>query len=390
MTGPAVLLYVQSLLGIGHLRRAGVIAAAMAAAGLDVTMVSGSPPVPGIGAGAARLAQLPPVRAADDSFKLLLDEHDRPIDDAWKGQRRDRLLAILDEVRPTVLITELFPFGRRQMRFELLPLLDRAHARAPRPRIACSVRDILVSRPDAARNQEVVQTLQTYYDRILVHGDERVIALDETFPMLGPVAGMLSYTAYAVTADAVGADAAQAGASSEDGAGEVVVSAGGGAAAAGYMQAVLRLRPTLPLAGHRWRFVTGQHMPEPVFAAMRQAAGGDTIVERSRPDLPAVLGRAALAIAQAGYNTVAELLAAGTPAVVVPFEGGAETEQRIRAERLAARGLLQMVPERDLTADRLGAAMRAAVAGGRRSNPGIRLDGAARTAALVGELAGAA
>jgi predicted glycosyltransferase len=40
-------------------------------------------------------------------------------------------------------VIELFPFGRRQMRFELLPLLEAARARSPRPWIISSVRDVL-------------------------------------------------------------------------------------------------------------------------------------------------------------------------------------------------------------------------------------------------------
>src|SRR5207302_1427876 len=59
-----VFFYVQHLLGIGHLRRAATLARAMAAAGLDVLLVSGGAPVP-LDIGRARLRQLPPVRARD-------------------------------------------------------------------------------------------------------------------------------------------------------------------------------------------------------------------------------------------------------------------------------------------------------------------------------------
>ena len=53
------LIWVQHLLGIGHVRRAALIARAMTDAGLDVTVASGGFPVAGVGYGDARVVQLP-------------------------------------------------------------------------------------------------------------------------------------------------------------------------------------------------------------------------------------------------------------------------------------------------------------------------------------------
>ena len=58
---PRILFYVQHLLGIGHLMRAGTLARALEAAGFDVLIVSGGTHVPGFDPGAARVVQLPPV-----------------------------------------------------------------------------------------------------------------------------------------------------------------------------------------------------------------------------------------------------------------------------------------------------------------------------------------
>jgi Predicted glycosyl transferase len=44
---------------------------------------------------------------------------------------------------PQVLITEQFPFGRTQLRFELVPLIEAARAMRPRPLIVSSVRDVV-------------------------------------------------------------------------------------------------------------------------------------------------------------------------------------------------------------------------------------------------------
>ena len=373
-----LLLHVQTLLGIGHLRRAAAVARAAADAGFEVTVASGGMPVPDLDLGGARLFQLPAVRTRDSDFRVLVDAEGRPIDDGWRRLRRDTTLALFEKVRPDVLVTELFPFGRRQLRFELLPLLEKARGVALPPVIVSSMRDILVTKPRADRNREIVDTLHAYYDRVLVHGDRRVITLASTFPDHHRIAPMVEYTGYVMTPWHAG---------NGEGRGEIVVSAGGGAVGGAIMTRVMQLRGALPSGGRPWRFVTGPHMPEEFASRLRPAPG--VTVERSRADLPALVANADLSISQAGYNTLVEVLAAGTPAVVIPFEGGVETEQRLRADLLAERGALEVVAHDVLAAGTLGAAMQRALARGRRSPGGVHLDGAARTARILHRLADA-
>ena len=64
---------------------------------------------------------------------------------------------------------------------------------------------------------------------------------------------------------------------------------------------------------------------------------------RSLPTLKDEFDCAAVSVSQCGYNTAIELVASGVPAIVVPFALGREDEQRNRAHRLAARGILQVV-----------------------------------------------
>ena len=85
-------------------------------------------------------------------------------------------------------------------------------------------------------------------------------------------------------------------------------------------------------------------------------------VERFRPDFRSLLSRARLSISQGGYNTLMEVLDAGVRAVVVPYAGGLETEQTLRASLLAARGLIEVVGEDGLGAESLATAVRRALA----------------------------
>ena len=373
-----VFFWVQHLLGIGHLRRTLSLARATAAAGLETVTASGGLPVPGVDPGGAKLVQLPPVRAVDRYFKQLADERDRPIDDAWREGRRAALFEAYEKARPDVLVTELFPFGRRQLRFELEPLL--ARAKADGCTTVSSVRDILVEPDKPERIGEMLERVKRWYDLVLVHGDPAFVPFDVTFPGLEEIAPLVRYTGY--TVDRV--EAPPCG----DGEGEVLVSAGGGAVGEPLLRAALAARPLSAARGRRWRFLVGEGLPDAMFSDLARAAPSGVIVERARPDFQALLGRAHLSVSQGGYNTVMEVLAAGLRAVVAPYAGGHESEQTLRAGALAVRGALQVVAENGLSPESLAAAIDRALAGPPLSAAGIDLGGIPATVRLLQGLDG--
>ncbi len=377
--------YVQHLLGIGHLKRAVTLARAMAATGLEVTLASGGAPVAGLApegdSRGVRVVQLPPASAQDLSFKRLVDGEGRPIDEQWQGLRRAALLAAWRAADAQVLVLELFPFGRRQMRFELLPLLEAASVAARRPAIACSVRDILGAQKSAAREEETIAWVERYFDRVYVHGDPGVIAFERTFPGASRIAKRIEYTGYVVEAAPVAAGDA--------GKGEVIVSAGGGAVGAALLAAALRAKPLTALRARRWRVLAGNNLPDADFRALAglAAEAGGIELERSRPDFTTLLGNCELSISQAGYNTLMETIRAGARAVVVPFAGGHETEQSLRARCFAERGLLELVEERALAPHTLAAAIERAMHKPPAPPRSINLDGAQHAAESIAQLA---
>jgi predicted glycosyltransferase len=376
-----VLFYVQHLLGIGHLRRAALIAKAMDRAGLGVVLVSGGQPVPGLDVGGAALVQLPPLRARDDRFSELVDGAGKPVGAAWKAARAARLLEIYDQSRPKVLLIEMFPFGRRLMRFELLPLLEAAQASRPRPQILCSLRDVLGAARSAEKVEWMLTTFHRFFDQLLVHGDPAFLPLQHSFPRAGEIAAKTRYTGYVV--EDVHKGEAKAGSS-----GEVIVSAGGGAVAGPLIAAALAARPLSPLASVPWRILVGNNLPEDAFQAARGAAPAGVMVERARADFTALLARARLSISQGGYNTILEVLAARIPAVVVPFAGSGETEQNVRATALGDRGAITVLTEAQLSPAALAAAIQRALSAAPQPTD-LRLDlgGMEKTAQIVGQAA---
>ena len=81
------------------------------------------------------------------------------------------------------------------------------------------------------------------------------------------------------------------------------------------------------------------------------ASGADPERWQVRPfldDMPVHFGRASLVMARSGASTVAELAAAGKPALLVPFAAAADDHQRRNAEEMVHAGAALMLQERDL------------------------------------------
>jgi len=384
MTAGRILFYVQHLLGTGHLRRTAVLARAAAETGADVLLVSGGPPVRGLETGRARVHQLPPARAADSRFTALVDGDGRPVDEDWRAARARALTETMTAFAPDVLVIELYPFGRRLMRFELEPLLTAAVAAQPRPWVVCSVRDILVANKKPERLRDMAETVERVFDRVLVHADPAVVTFDRTFPLAGRIADRIRYTGYVCEAD--GPPVTPVPADRRDG---VVVSAGGGAVGLALLRTALAARPLSAAAAMPWRLLAADAIAPADVAALQAAADTGVTVERTRPDFRALLCATALSISQAGYNTMMDIVQTGPRAVVVPFADDKETEQCTRAACFADRGLVTAVDPDGLTAAVLAAAIDRTLAAPPPDRGAIDTGGARATARLLAELIGA-
>lgn len=386
MKGKRVFLYVQHLLGIGHLKRAATLARALAAEGCEVTLASGGFEVPELAIDTVRYVQLPPAGAADPSFKVLLDENGNPVDEDWKRRRCEMLLEAWRIADPHALVIELFPFGRRQMRFELVPLLVAANAAKRRGLIVSSVRDVLgAGQKNPARQDEMLELFERYFDRLLVHGDPALIPFERTFRHAGRIADRLHYTGYIV--DRTGSHRSDPELGGGGGKNEVIVSAGGGAVGRRLLEIAIRARPLSVLAERTWRILAGVNVEATdldALGALAVSSGqGKVVVERSRADFTRLLDNCALSVSQGGYNTIMELLHSCARSVVVPFAGGGETEQTLRARLLAERGLIELIEDSALAPETLAAAVDRAARQPRSAGSGVDLNGAERSAGLL-------
>jgi predicted glycosyltransferase len=371
-----VLIVVTHLLGAGHLTRAAALARAFAQAGHETTLVSGGGPVRPAGLDGVGFVQLPPVRIIGTDFTNLLDEDGAPVHAFQLAERRILLLETLRALRPDIIITELFPFGRRVLADEFMTLLKDAQGLSPRPLVLCSIRDILASPSKPGRIEETHARLLAHYDAVLVHGDPQIVPLEATWPVDERIRALIHYTGYVDENPEPLTPGERKG---------ILVSGGSSAASLPLYRAAIEA--AREIADRSWHILIGRGVSETDFTTLRDSAPTHVTVERARPDFRSLLAASELSISQAGYNTVVDLLRSEVKAVLVPFEAGHETEQRLRAERLKALGLAEIVPEADLSPRRLAEAVRQALTHPPSPPPLIELDGARRSVAIAETLA---
>lgn len=373
----SVLFHVNHLWGVGHFTRIAAIANAVAAGRGKATVISGNAPVFGRLDDAVRLVALPALRAEDTSYAKLVNAQGFPATREIWDRRAALIAAALEEAAPDILVTETFPFGRRKLACEILPLIAAAKARGAK--IAASIRDLPTPPGDTKRLDECAARLAAHYDAVLVHGDPAITPLNEIWPGDIPVPTRL--TGYVASAAPPAAQHDRRG---------VIVSAGGGGDAAPLLHAALAAWTSGLLAEEPWTFVTGQHAPEGLHEAIAAAAPGRLGAEvlHTAPDLPARIATSRLSISRGGYNTLVETIGGGTPAIIVPFAPPGEPEQAARAAAFAARGLIVHLPEDALTPASLADAAARALAAPPPDPASLLLTGAEASAAALAEIAG--
>ncbi len=233
--------------------------------------------------------------------------------------RRDMMLRELAAERPAALVVELFPFGRRKFERELLPLLEAAQARTPKPLVVCSLRDILVQRGErqSEHDERACVIADRYFDAVMVHADPAFARLDEFFRPLQPMRTPVHYTGFVA-----GSPTRRAGHLAKG----ILVSGGGGRFAGPlYLTAIEAYRRLAPATG--LTIVAGPLCDEPTWQRLVTTSRSHPSIRirRSLTDLSALMAASRLSISQCGYNTALDIVRAGVTALVVPFADGGET-----------------------------------------------------------------
>lgn len=332
------------LTGTGHLIRTLTLARAAQRRGQDVTVITGGRPLPHIDHSGLKIVQLPPVRVYRMEFTILREPDGKVVTDAYMAERLAVLKSTLMELCADALITELFPLGRRVLADEFLAAIDAARAANLKAAVICSVRDI--PEPKPRRLTETATHLLKRYDGMLVHGDANFLPLSTTWPLPDDVAPMTHHVGY------VGGGLAWP--APEQRSDTVLVSVGGGVLGRGLLEIAAQ---AAQLSERQWHLLVGGSDGRAIVDDLNSRyAAPNLLIETARTDYHALLAGAGCSISLCGYNTAVELAACTVPAILVPSEEADESEQRIRATRMAKTPGIEMLRMPEVTPATLAAA----------------------------------
>ncbi len=376
-----VMIVVTHLLGTGHLSRALTLGRVFAEKQHEVFVISGGMPAPQLDVTGLTLLGLPPLRSDGTQFTRLLDQDGEVAGPGYLAARSDALAQTVTQLQPDVLITELFPFGRRALSAEFLAALTAARNLTKPPIILASIRDILAPPSKPSKADRTDEIIAQFYDAVLVHSDPSIIPLHVSWPVSDELASKLRYTGFVApprpTAHSEGV-----------GAGEVLVSAGGGSVGQPIFQAAIEAARKMP--NRHWRLlVGGQDAPARISQLSELAGDVPVTIEPVRPDFRQMLPLSAASVSMCGYNTAMDLLQTGTPSVLIPFDDGNEVEQTLRARSLTQQPGFASVASADLTGSTLCDAVNAVMTGTQRPGMTKGFDGAHRSVEIAEEMLGA-
>jgi predicted glycosyltransferase len=289
----------------------------------------------------------------------------------WKMMRR-----AVGEIAPDVIVTEMWPLGRRAFNAEMLRLIKLVASWQRPPAIVCLARDVPSFSNKEPNWPLAKRVLREFYRMVIVAGDERVIRLDEFWPDL-PASGIeVNYKGYFSPPIL----------SPPNEPSDTVIVTAGGALRASEEQfvrdAILGLRRSVL-----------QHLPCEVYGALYDETTsiftntGESHSIRWSNTILSQMQMARCVIVQAGYNAVTEALALATPTVLVPRQSSEIGDEQVyRMRRFVANGLLdsaQVVFPGPDRVSRIAQAITETTKPKREYASSVRLDGAASTAATL-------
>lgn len=344
-----LMFYCQHILGIGHLVRSLEIVRGLAH-DFQICFVNGGEVVRDINIPKGiKIVNLPAIKT-DSEFQGLQVVDSRYDLANVQEFRKQELLNLLHKFKPDILAIELFPFGRRQFSFELIPLLEEIKQKYPQTKVVCSLRDITIRKKEQNQHEEkIIQLMNKYFDLLLIHGDRSFIPLEETFSRVKDINCPVRYTGYVVqeenhTETAIETPNKPA----------IVVSVGGGRFGHELLECVVRAASILETKiPHQIQVFTGCFIPEAKFLELQESTQNtnNLNLKKYTNNLLAYLKAADLSISMGGYNTTMNILTTGVRSMILPFTGNGDREQTIRAEKLEKLGVLRVIYPKDLQPD---------------------------------------
>jgi predicted glycosyltransferase len=342
-----IIFYCQYVWGMGHLFRSNELVRALG--GHDVVLVAGGREVDVKLPDHATLVRLPGLYM-DEQFTTLIPEDPTKTVDDIQRERKDILFSLLEKHQPDVFMIELYPFGRSIFGFELQPLLDGIRqGRFGEMKVVCSLRDILVEKKDPPTYEErVLNILNKYFDLLLIHSDDQLLALDQTFSRINDIRIPAVYTGFVspkANPEAGRRLRRELGVGSEEKL--IVASAGGGRSGYALLSCVVDAYHLMAHSDRiRIEMFAGPFRDPAEFKQLTAKSVDGVRIRHFTNRFLDYLSAADLSVSLAGYNTCMNLLAARVPSLVFPYSK--QREQPIRVEKIKNSIPMKILRDKDI------------------------------------------
>lgn len=352
-----IMVYSHDAYGLGNINRMLAICKHLLAAipNLSILLVSGSPMVQSFrmlkGLDYIKLPCLNRGEYGELAAKYLGTDIDETV-----KLRADLILSATANFKPDVLIVDKKPYG---LKHELTQTLNYVRSHLLETKVVLLLRDILDS-PEKTiqewQNHSYYQAVEEFYDRVLIVGVPEIFDTAKEYEFPSTVTQKVEYCGYMRR---------PLGTKSKNSIREelqvspqerlVLVTPGGGEDGYELVNAYLSGLALLPTPYQfKSLIICGPEMP----AAQRQQVElaakehPQVLVGEFTNDLMSYIQAADLVVSMAGYNTICEILSAGTPCIVIP-RTKPSLEQSIRAEKMATLGLFKTIHPENIKPDNL-------------------------------------
>jgi predicted glycosyltransferase len=348
---PRFLLYSHDGLGLGHVRRNLVIAAALVtrSPGASVVLATSAEHADSLGVPEhVDLLRLPALRkVANGPYaprRLPMSSTD------LISVRESLLAAAVESFAPNVLLVDRHPLG---VGGELRTALARLRERGGRA--VLGLRDVLDDPATVRLEWTPAQTdiVLAHYARVLVYGEATVLNPLQHSALPRDLAARARYCGYVTTPPSRDGDAARTIRSFTPRPRErplVLATTGGGEDGLRVLETFVDAAAAAPWDAIA---VTGPQLPDLASRTLhRRAAEAGVAMRTFVPELAGWFAAVDALVCMGGYNTLVEALVRGTPTVCAP-RTTPRSEQLIRARALAERGLLRVLEPDSLNGENL-------------------------------------
>ncbi len=304
----------------------------------------------------------------------------------FQSLRENLIATVVRDFRPHVFVVDYHPQGKKG---ELVPML----INSPGTKKVLGLRGILGT-PAETNNEffspHMVAFIQKYFSAIHVYVDQRVLSIEEFYRIPDALRDMLTYTGYVTRSTVTTKAEARALLRVDPHARLIVASYGGGQGTERLWRATL---DGLSKIQKRFDFaylISGPYLEADAYERLRVQVSEHPKWSWTRllDPLPLWIKASDLFIGSGGYNSLAEVIATGANALIVPRHLN-DSEQELHATRLASLNILRVAGLERILQGEVASLLEACLAEPYPAEQRIKIatGGALQSAKLIAELA---